>query len=177
MKSLKAFVISIIFLSLLGIMTACGGDSGQPLETTTARQVKDQQTLKNFVLDARNYVEKNYNQATADFREENGPWWHGETYIFIIDEYGKVLFHAGIPSYENQQDLLIRDLNTGELIVDQLVREGSKSGGGFVEYHFDDPTTNQKENSRKITYVTPFRRSINEPILIVGAGFFPDDEL
>ena len=175
MKYLKTFIISTIFLSLVGITTACGDRSGIPLETTTARQVNDQQTLKNFVLDARNYAEKNYEQAIEDFRKEDGPWRYGEVYLFIIDEYGTALFHAGIPAFEGQKQLLIIDLDTGESIVDGLIKEGLKEGGGYVDYIFDDPTTNEKENTRKITYVTPFTRSSNEPRLIIGAGFFPSD--
>ena len=84
-------------------------------------------------------------------------------------------FHAGIPAFEGQQELLIRDLRTGELITPRLVNEGLNRGGGFVEYHFDDPTTDQKENSRKVTYVTSFEKSTNALRFIIGAGFFPDD--
>ena len=173
MRDLKTFVISLIFLSILGIVIACGGGSGRSLETTTARQVRDKQTLKNFVLDARNYLEKNYNQAIEDFRDENGPWRYDEVYLMIFDDTGKIHLHAGIPSFEGQHLGLV-DLVTGEIIVDKLITEGLKSGGGYAEYHFDNPSTPEKENARKITYVTSFSRSDNEPILIIGAGFFPD---
>ena len=175
MKNLKTFIMFSTFLSLIGIMTACGDRSGRTLETTTARQVNDQQSLKNFVLDARNYLEKNYEQAVEDFRKEGGPWRYEEVYLFIIDETGRVLLHVGIPAFEGQQHLLMKDLSTGEFIVDGLIREGTKRGGGFVEYRFDNPSTEERESSRKITYVTPFSKSENEPTLIVGAGFFPDD--
>lgn len=173
MKNLSTLVTSLIFLSLMGFLTACGGGSGRTIETTTARQVRDKQTLKNFVLDARNYLEKNYNQALEDFRDVNGPWRYREVYLMLFDDTGKAHFHAGIPSFENQRIGLV-DLKTGQVIVDQLITEGLKSGGGYAEYHFDDPSTTEKEQSRKITYVTTFRRSENEPTLLIGAGFFPD---
>lgn len=58
MKNLKAFVLFISFLSLMGMITACGDNSGRIVRTTSASQVKDRQPLKNFVLDARNYFWK-----------------------------------------------------------------------------------------------------------------------
>ena len=175
MKNLKTFILFISFLSLLGMITACENNSGRIVRTTSASQVKDRQTLRNFVLDARNYLERDYDKAIDDFKKGNGPWRHGETYLFIIDEHNKVLLHVGSPILEGQQDLLIKDLNTGKLIADDLIREGLKQGGGFVEYYIDDPTTEEKDTSRKITYVTSFTKGKNQPILIIGAGFFPDD--
>ena len=175
MKYLKTFIISTTFLSLVGITIACGDRSGVPLETTTARQVNDQQTLKNFVLDARNYAEKNYEQAIEDFRKEDGPWRYEEVYLFIIDDLGKVYLHVGIPAFEGQEQLLMKDLSTGEFIVDGLIREGRKKGGGFVEYLFDNPSTPEREQSRKITYVTSFTKSSDESTYIIGAGFFPNN--
>ena len=174
MKNLNTFIILITFLSFIGALTACGGaGSGGTIEITTARQVRDKQTLKNFVLDAKNYLEKNYNQAIEDFRKKDGPWRYEEVYLMIFDDTGKSHFHAGIPTFEGQRVGLM-DLKTGQVIVDQLIVAGLKSGGGYAEYHFDDPSTAEKEQSRKITYVTTFRRSDNEPILMIGAGFFPD---
>lgn len=174
MSYLKTFVISTTFLSLAGITIACGNRSGRTLEITTARQVEDQQSLKNFVLDARYHAEKNYAQAIEDFRDENGPWRYDEVYLMIFDDTGKTHFHAGIPSFENQRIGLV-DLRTGEYIVDKLIAEGLKSEGGYVEYHFDNPSTSEKEEARKLTYVIPFNRSDSGPTLIIGAGFFPDN--
>ena len=175
MNNLKSFILFISSLSLLGTITACENNSGRVIRTTSASQVKDRETLKNFVLDARNYLERDYDKAIDDFRKVNGPWRHGETYLFIIDEHNKVYLHVGSPILEGQQELLIRDLKTGTLIADQIIVEGLKQGGGFVEYHIDDPTTEEKDTSIKITYATSFTRGTNQPILIIGAGFFPDD--
>ena len=174
MKNLKTFIISITLLSLVGITIACGDRSGRTLRITTASQINDQQSLKNFVLDARYHAEKNYQKAIADFRDENGPWRHDEIYLMIFDDTGKVHFHAGIPSFENQR-VGLKDLRTGQYLVDQLITEGLKTGGGYVEYHFDNPSTPEKEDSRKITYVTTLNRSDSGPILIIGAGFFPNN--
>ena len=176
MKNLKTFIMPIIVLPLMGIiLTACKGNSGRVLKTTSASQVNDLKSLKNFVLDARNYLEKDYDKAIEDFRKEDGPWRHEEIYLFIIDQHGKVYLHVGIPAFEGQQQLLIKDLNTEEFIVDGLIREGLKQGGGYVEYGFDNPETPEKENNRKVTYVTPFTRSADGPTFIIGAGFFPDN--
>lgn len=120
-------------------------------------------------------MERDYDKAIKDFRKENGPWRHGETYLFIIDEHGKIYLHVGSPILEGQQELLIRDLKNGNLIIDQIIGEGLKQGGGFVEYHIDDPTTEKKDISRKITYATSFSKGSNEPLLIIAAGFFPSD--
>lgn len=173
MKNLNTFVISLICLSVMGFITACGGGSGGTYKITTASQVIDKQTLKNFVLDARNHLERNYNQAIEDFRDKDGPWRHDEVYLMIFDDTGKSHFHAGIPQLENQRVGLV-DLRTGLVIVDQLITEGLKSGGGYMEYHFDDPSTSEKEDARKVTYVTTFNRSDYGPTLFIGSGFFPD---
>ncbi|MDE0119779.1 MAG: cache domain-containing protein [Bdellovibrionales bacterium] len=174
MKYFNILIIFTAFLSLIGINTACQNNSGRVLRTTAASQVKNRQSLKNFVLDAKNYLEKDYNKATNDFRKKDGPWRHEEVYLFIVDESGTTLFHAGIPIFEGQRVGLI-DLDTGEYIVDSLIRTGLQWGGGFIEYRFDNPETSEKENNKKITYVTPFRRSEGDLTLIIGAGFFPDE--
>lgn len=158
----------------MGLITACGNEGTYTI--TTASQVRDKQTLKNFVLDARNHLERRgYNQAVEDFRDEDGPWRHGGVYLMIFDDTGKSHFHAAIPQFENQRVGLV-DLRTGQIIVDQLITEGLKSGGGYVEYHFDDPSTSEKEDDRKITYVTTttFNRNDYGPTFFIGSGFYPD---
>lgn len=171
MTNLKTIVLSISLFSFMGIFTACGGTS-----EITASQVKDEEDLREFVLAARDHLENDYEQAIVDFRREDGPWRHGGVYLFILDERGRVHFHAEIPALEGQEDLRIVDLDTGELIAEQLLKEGFRRGGGFVEYRFDNPATQRKERARKVNYVVSFKRGRGEPEFIVVAGFFPDED-
>ena len=166
-------------------------DYGDP--AVTAADVVDRATLKAFVTEAGNYFMElvltgdpaAVSKARIAMRDPNGPWRHGSVYLYVWNLTSEViLFHAGFPDTYELQPLYpprAYDAVTGEPILPQLV-EAAKSGpeGGFVEYHFDDPTDDTDSvDIPKVGYVRTFSDQIQRadgsirPVsFVVGSGFY-----
>ena len=164
-------------------------DYGDP--AVTAAEVVDRATLKAFVTEAGNYfMELVYtgpaavSKARIAMRDPNGPWRHGSVYLYVWNLTSQlILFHAGFPDTYELQPLVpvARDAVTGEFILPQLI-EAAKSGpeGGFLEYHFDDPTDDTDSvDIPKVGYVRMFSDQIQmadgsttQISFVVGSGFY-----
>ena len=166
MKHFKTIILFTSLLSFMGI-TACGSQN----QTITASEVKDENTLRDFVLAARKHLENDYTRAVEDFRTKP-QWKYGAIYLFGLDKNGLTIFHVKTPDFEGQRVRIIDDAS-GEEITKKLLDAGFKRDGDFVEYLFDNPATEGKDRSLKISYAVPFRREGKEDF-IVGAGFYPE---
>ena len=160
--------------------------------TITAADVVDRATLKSFVTEAGDYfmnLVKTGDQAAVSkariaLRDPAGPWRQGSVYLYIWNlTTNLILFHAGFPNTYELQPLVpvARDAVTGEFILPQLI-DAAKSGpeGGFVEYHFDDPTDdNDSVDIPKVGYVRTFSDQVlradgstTQVRFVVGSGFY-----
>ena len=165
-------------------------DYGDP--AVTAADVVDRATLKAFVTEAGDYFmglvltgdPAAVSKARIAMRDPNGPWRHGSVYLYVWNLTSQViLFHAGFPDTYELQPLVpvARDAVTGEFILPQLI-EAAKSGpeGGFVEYHFDDPTDDTDSvDIPKVGYVRTFSDQVQRAdgstrqiSFVVGSGFY-----
>ena len=165
-------------------------DYGDP--AVTAVDVVDRATLKAFVTEAGNYFmdlvrtgdPSEISKARVAMRDPNGPWRHGSVYLYVWNLTSQlILFHAGFPDTYELQPLVpvARDAVTGEFILPQLI-EAAESGpeGGFVEYHFDDPTDDSDSvDIPKVGYVRMFSDQIQradgstrQVSFVVGSGFY-----
>ena len=165
-------------------------DYGDP--TVTARDVVDRETLKAFVTQAGEWfleIQKTgdltaLSKAKIALRDENGPWRHGNVYLYILDRVSNIIrVHAAFPDRYELRPLVatVRDAVTGELILPQVI-EAAKSNpeGGFVEYYFDDPTDDtDSADIPKVGYAREFKGSLQiadgrvVPLnIIVGSGFY-----
>ncbi len=165
-------------------------DYGDP--AVTAGDVVDRATLKAFVTEAGNYFMElvrtgdpsAISKARVAMRDRNGPWRHGSVYLYVWNLTSQlILFHAGFPDTYELQPLVpvARDAVTGEFILPQLI-EAAESGpeGGFVEYHFDDPTDDSDSvDIPKVGYVRMFSDQIQradgstrQVSFVVGSGFY-----
>ncbi|MCY4382464.1 MAG: hypothetical protein OXE44_04865 [Nitrospinae bacterium] len=159
----------------------------------TARDVVDRASLKAFVDGAiayfiRRFETEGYEAALKVkrvFRDPNGPWRAGPVYLFVIDINGFTLFHGAFPEkFELQTPTdTLRDVVTGELILPQIIEAATRSleGGGFVEYHFDNPDDDtDSAEIPKVTYAdaitadAPMGSAVGSQTLIVGAGIYGD---
>ena len=153
----------------------------------------DRATLKAFVTGAGNYFMElvltgdpaAVSKARIALRDPNGPWRHGSVYLYVWNLTSNViLFHAGFPGTYELTPLFpgrAHDAVTGELILDRLV-EAVNSGpeGGFVEYHFDDPTdATDSADIPKVGYVRTFSHEVQRAdgstrqiSFVVGSGFY-----
>ena len=156
----------------------------------TARDVVDRATLQAFVTQAGELILDLAQQQNGDIlkaknalRDPNGPWVHGPVYLSILNPATRlILFHGGFPDrLELRRGGISRDIATGELVVDQLIR-AAESGpeGGFWEYYFDNPADdNDSAEVPKVGYARVFSGSFQRrdgtvfPIsFIVNSGFY-----
>ena len=165
-------------------------DYGDP--AVTAADVVDRATLKAFVTEAGNYFMElvrtgdpsAISKARVAMRDPNGPWRHGSVYLYVWNLTSQlILFHAGFPDTYELQPLVpvARDAVTGEFILPQLIEAAeSDPEGGFVEYHFDDPTDDSDSvDIPKVGYVRMFSDQIQradgstrQVSFVVGSGFY-----
>ncbi len=165
-------------------------DYGDP--TTTAEDVVDRETLKDFVTQAGNYVielQKSGDIAASSrariaMRDPNGPWRHGSVYLYILDRTSNVIFfHGAFPDRFELRPLLptVRDVVTGELVLPQVLAAASSSPeGGFLEYYWDDPTDDtDSADIPKVGYARQFTGSFQRSDgtvvsldFVVGSGFY-----
>ena len=157
----------------------------------TARGVVDRATLKAFVTAAGEYFVELMEsgdpsavaQAKIALRDPNGPWRHGPVYLAVLRADSKlILFHGAFPNrFEYQRGGISRDVVTGELIVDQLIRAANSSpDGGFWQYHFDDPADDTDSAdipkvgyARVITGIIPLPDGTTAPTdFIINSGFY-----
>ncbi len=163
-------------------------DIGAP--AVTASEVVNRETLKAFVTEAGERILEIFATGSPSvlaetkvaFRDLEGPWRHGSVYLYVLDITSNIIvFHGAFPNrYENRPLVpTARDAITGELILPQVL-EAAKSNpeGGFVEYHFDDPTDpNDSHDTPKVGYARQFSVMVGPGTtldFIVGSGFYPD---
>ena len=161
-------------------------DYGDP--AVTAAEVVDRETLKAFVTQAGDYMVDILETGTlvdvaktkVAFRDPNGPWRHGSVYLYALDLTSNIiLFHGAFPDRFENRPLTptVRDVVTGEFILTQVI-EAAKSSpeGGFVEYHFDDPTDpNDSADIPKTGFAREFTARVGPQATIkfvVGSGFY-----
>lgn len=162
--------------------------------SVTARDVVDRDTLKTFVTEAGNHIQRllksrdpeAIDQIRLGLRDPNGPWRQGSVYLYVWDLTNRtILLHAGFPNTYELQPLrpVARDAVTGAYILPQLITAANSGPeGGFVEYHFDNPSDAlDSVDIPKTGYVRKFvvqiprldGGSARAFSFVVGAGFYP----
>ena len=165
-------------------------DFGNP--SITAAEVVDRRTLKAFVAEAIKHffsvLETNDPAAISKLRtalrDPNGPWRHGSVYLYALERTTNVIwFHAAFPDRYEYRPLVatVRDAVTGELVLPQIIEAAESSPeGGFLVYHFDDPTDpDDSAEVPKIGYARQFAATVKRADgieftldFIVGSGIY-----
>ena len=156
-----------------------------PRPSVTASEVVDRDTLIAFVEEAA----KAYRGAVGSedysclvgtknaLREEGGHWKDGPVYVWIVSSEGIVAFHGGQRHREGlPTPLHLVDVN-GVRFMQELI-DMAHRGGGFLEYHFDNPAIDGDEEtgSPKIGYATGFPVLDSDQMMVVGSGIYLTDE-
>ncbi len=148
--------------------------------------VTDRETLKAFVRGAvmayvaalREHGTDRYTEILNVFRAEGGDWRHEQIYLFILNTNGEVIFHGADRSLENRNLLDREDVNGVRFV--QLLIEAAQGGGGFVEFHYDDPSVTGDEDtgSPKLSYAQSFvSRRGREVVFSAGIYFDLSDHV
>ena len=171
-------------------------DYGDP--AITAKDVKDRETLKGFVTEAVNYIQELLqshddgqggavvaaSQARIALRDPNGPWRHGNVYLYILHRTSNIiLFHGAFPDRFEIRPLVptVRDVVTGKLVLPQVLEAATSSPeGGFLEYYWDDPSDDtDSADIPKVGYAREYSGSLLRPdgtrapyTLVIGSGFY-----
>ena len=121
-------------------------DYGSP--EVTAEDVVDRESLAAFVEETWDYILSvtmsgslgALSKLGIALRDENGPWKHGDVYLYVLEPDSNVIVFHG--AFANRYELvpLAGDAVTGELVLPQILEAAASSPeGGFVTYHFGDP--------------------------------------
>ena len=169
---------SLLLMGMLGL--AVGFSALQPALAQdmgiTAREVLDRETLKAFVRSGKAYVEGITDAARIDdlFNEQ---WKFGSVYLYVSNDEGVVLWHGANAALVDQDLSGLKDQFTGAPFVEELIA-AANSGGGYVEYHFDDPSIEGDEDhtSPKLGYVEPFTSPLpdlfTDQEVFIGSGIY-----
>ena len=165
---MKLAVYFIISLSFLVSCQYSKNEKALLIEKIKAEDVKDKESLKSFVLSAKEHLEKDYEQAVKDFRTQK-EWKTDFIYVHGLSLDGTTLFHVALPELEGQN--LLSDSEIGNSIIKTLLLAG-KTGGGFTEYIQDNPLKEGVDQSKKIAYVATFKKDGKD--YLVSSGFYLD---
>lgn len=166
-------------------------DYGNP--GTTAKDVVNRETLKQFVTEALRFLGEAlrgaettaesraaFAKARLALRDPNGPWRHGSVYLYLLDRTSNIIVvHGAFPDRYELRPLVptVRDVVTGKFVLLQVLEAASSSPeGGFVEYYFDDPTDDSDSaDIPKLGYAREFTiagLSARPQTFIIGSGVY-----
>ncbi|MDE0463334.1 MAG: cache domain-containing protein [Caldilineaceae bacterium] len=105
----------------------------------TASQVTDRPTLKQYVEDAKDYLEGittlSEGARLRDVLRSEGQWKAESLYLTILTYNGYVVVHGDDPTAENKDIVAVRD-EDGRSVVKELL-DAAERGGDFVDYRWD----------------------------------------
>ena len=156
-----------------------------PRPAVTASEVVDRDTLITFVEEAAKAYQSavksdNYSDLVSvknALREEGGYWKDGSIYLWIVSGEGTVIFHGGQRHREGKPaPVHLVDVN-GIPFMQKLIDMG-RQGGGFLEYHFDNPAIegDEETGSLKIGYTTGFPILDSGQMAVAGSGIYINSE-
>lgn len=121
------------------------------------------QQTEQFVSSAIDFAKKNGKEAALkEFNNPQGRFTKGDSYIFVIDYQGVFLASPNNPEFIGKNEYDLTD-NQGKYMIQKLIQT-AKNGGGWVNYHWKNPVTNEVEN--KASYVMPMED------YLIGSGYY-----
>jgi cytochrome c len=137
-------------------------DTAGPPESEQAKQIVA------LVEKASTLIDSKGKSIFPEFRKSGSEWRIGDTYLFVDDLKGMVLFNGGFPEREGSDSSSLKDSN-GKLFQVEFVKVVQSKGSGWVDYMFPKP--GQSQPSQKWSYVKAV--NIDGTAGLVGAGFYP----
>ena len=159
MKFSRSMTLWGTVLSLSGFFGGMPSVLADDDDRTTASEVVDPETnmvdpekLKAFVLSARDHFSR---LAISELlmlpdilREEGGDWNYKSIYLVVLTPDGDVYLHGEDPSKDTTNVIDEVDDNGEEVVKKILAAADADEEGGFVEYTWDDPSTDEDVNPR-----------------------------
>ena len=136
-----------------------------------ASHVADRETLKDFVDGGVNYL---HTLATLpeimmfrDRLQTEGFWKFDSRFLMLLTPNGNILWHGKDPSAENKNVMAVED-SRGKKVVQELLAQ-AEGGGGFVDYHWDDPTQ-PDDPLHKLSYAASYTSAWSGNTLVLIGG-------
>lgn len=102
-------------------------------------------------------------RAYAAFQDHNGPFWLGETYVFVINFQGAWEAYPPKPEVVGTPLLSLKDVD-GKPFIQEMVELAQSKGEGWVDYKWKNPETN------KIQPKSSYVKRVGD--VIVAAGVY-----
>ena len=106
--------------------------------------------------------------ACEQFREP-GPWFQGDSYVFVFDLEGRTLCHPSSPDLEGKNLLDLEDPLGKPIVRNILLEVQGESGDGWVHYLW--PRPNKLTTTWKTAYVTKVVVGGGQEV-VVGSGVY-----
>src|SRR4030095_8552031 len=106
--------------------------------------------------------------AFPDFKTKGGPWWQGDTYVYVFTLDGTLLNHPIYPQYESLNLITLRDIHM-KAFVQQATEIAKSKGAGWFDFML------QKLGASTPTHKWAYVRTVKVPggeTWIVGSGFW-----
>ena len=150
------------------------------LRPVLAGEVVDRATLKGFVEMVADSLERvtdsNDFPALAIAFRTPGDWKHGDLYLSVLTVSGEMFFH-GDDRTRDGIDISELEDDSGEKVV-QKILAAAGSGGGFVEFTWDDPD-DPDDDPNRLAYATRYASGFGVGEFVLVGGFnmdIPDPE-
>ena len=156
-----------------------------PLPSVTAADVVDRETLKQFVEGAVQWSESLFSALgfsavlhwKIEFRKDvkdGGLFKDGLTLLYSITPDGYVVFHALDPWREGRIVINNPDARGDSTFVQRIIDE-AQSGGGFVDYYWDNPDdpNDDQDGTLRTTYAVSMMPAGIQGEYILAGSFFP----
>ena len=163
-----------------------GLETYDDLLTTTARDVKDKDSLKAFVDGVADTLDDFISGpaiSTVRLILRRSPvWQYNSVYSYLYNEFtDEIYFHGGNPDeFEFRKPGIATDPRSGKLVW-TLVKEAADKNNGdgdFFEYYFDNPNDDSDEPVLKVGFARKVVVTVTggrQLTFIVGSGFYPSE--
>ena len=135
----KSTYVSKVKLGDKWVLVGCGVYLADAPKAARAETKMTAPQLMALVHEGAVAFEKKGEAAYPEFRKKGSKWFHGDTYFFVWNMDGTLVFHAADPAIEGRNDSGIKDIQGrpfGRMILEAAA---SPSGEGWVHYMYPEP--------------------------------------
>ena len=104
--------------------------------------------------------------ACKMLRVQNGPYFHGEYYVFVFDFAGVWRCYPPHPEAEGQSIIDLGDPVDGRPLVRDMISLARERGEGWLDYHWTDPVNG------KIEIKSTFVKRVPGAELFAASGYY-----
>jgi signal transduction histidine kinase len=132
----------------------------------------DKAFIEDVVNRACDLISSKGRKAFDELRDKKSSFNFMDIYVFVDDPQGMELVNAAQPSLEGKNLMNVKDVY-GKFLIRDYIQAAIEKGNAWVDYYWYKP--GQNTVAHKYTYV----RKVNfgKDTYIVGAGFYPDEEV